>query len=46
MEMKYHILDVNGNRIASFVYATDRDACIDTFRKLLPDCTFSTLDDE
>lgn len=44
--MKYHILNEQGDRIASFVNDYDRSICLDTFEDIFPDCVFSTEEDE
>ena len=38
--MKYHIY--NGTTIlASFMYESDRDVCLETFQEEYPDCKFT-----
>lgn len=44
--MKYHIVDAENHTIASFVYETDRDLCLDAVEEFYSDCYFSKADDE
>jgi hypothetical protein len=38
--MEYHILNDNGDKIASFMNAYDRNMCLDAFEETFPDCKF------
>lgn len=43
--MKYHILNVDGIKIASFVNESDRDVCLEALGNFFWDCDFDTQDD-
>ena len=44
--MKYHILNEQGDRIASFTNDYDRGICLDAFEEVFPDCVFGTYTEE
>lgn len=44
--MKHHILNQDGDIIASFVNKFDREVCLDALEEEFPDCEFSIKDDE
>lgn len=42
--MEWHILNDDGDRIASFVHEPDRDVALQAFQDYYSDCEFSTED--
>ena len=44
--MKYHILNQQGDIIASFEHAADRDICLDALADYWEDHEFATKDDK
>ncbi len=41
--MKYHIKNLSGETIASFLNESDRNYCIDILRDLYDDCVFDAV---
>ena len=44
--MEYHITLKEGQKIASFEHAADRDVCLYAFEEAYPDCEFLTEDED
>lgn len=42
--MNYHIMNQQGNKIASFVSEDDRDFCMDALADYYEDCVFEGAD--